>query len=119
VTILFLLPHNSDNCKAVIIGCISYTVHCQRGSPQWHSVHYKFCENTSAGSKLEFGHEVTADNKMLRACTTHQLNYIGQQKKKKKSFLLPVKMKGNLYRLDVVDSKYGNQNALSPITLKG
>lgn len=38
---------------------------------------------------------------------------------KKKLFLLLAKMKGDPYRLDVAESKYGNWNSLSPTALKG
>lgn len=38
----------------------------------------------------------------------------GQQKKK-----LPGRIKDDLYRFDITEFKYGNQNALSPTTFKG
>jgi hypothetical protein len=34
-------------------------------------------------------------------------------------FLLPAKMNGDLYGLDVAESKYSNQNALLPTILQG
>ena len=37
----------------------------------------------------------------------------------KECFLLPGKIKGDLYRFHVAESKYGNQNALSSTTFKG
>jgi hypothetical protein len=36
-----------------------------------------------------------------------------------KFFLLPEKIKCKLYKFDVAEFKYGNQNILSPITFKG
>jgi hypothetical protein len=36
----------------------------------------------------------------------------------KKKIPIPAKMKGDLYRFDVAESRYGNQNVLSPTTLK-
>jgi hypothetical protein len=47
----------------------------------------------------------------LNPCILHWL-----AKKKK---ILPGKMKSDLYRLDVAESKNGSRNALSPTTSKG
>jgi len=41
------------------------------------------------------------------------------QGRKKKFFLLPGKIKCMLYKCYVTESKYGNQNILSPTTFKG
>jgi hypothetical protein len=37
----------------------------------------------------------------------------------KKKFLLPVKIQGNSYSLDIAESEYDNQIALSPASVKG
>jgi len=37
----------------------------------------------------------------------------------KRSFLLPGKIKGDLYRFDVAESKCSNENALSSTMFKG
>jgi hypothetical protein len=36
-----------------------------------------------------------------------------------KKFLLPGKIKGDLHKFDVAESKYGHQNAASPATFNG
>jgi hypothetical protein len=37
----------------------------------------------------------------------------------RKKFLLPGKIKGDLHKFDVAESKYGHQNAASPATFNG
>jgi hypothetical protein len=36
-----------------------------------------------------------------------------------KNFLLPGKIKGDLHKFDVAESKYGHKNSASPATFKG
>ena len=53
--------------------------------------------------------DTTHSTGLLRTSNTGRQNF----------FLLYVKIKGDLYRFDVAESKYGSHNALTPTTVKG